>query len=165
MTPSKQQAALQGCSAIARKVYDATPMQEAWTPTQIKNALTASTRSSTDQHVVRGCLKALKETGLVRERPPGHFQRIEVREPTPSIQEVTMTTSPGTNTPAKTSVELLADLAHQAASTGRQLLQLSLQIEEAALVVAQEQESTATKLQGLNQLQTLLKSLSQEVPA
>jgi hypothetical protein len=44
-------------------------------------------------------------------------------------------------------------------------LTFSRQIAEAALLVAQEQESTATKLQGLNQLQTLLKSLSQEVPA
>ena len=75
------------------------------------------------------------------------------------------TTSASAQAAAKSPVELLADQAHQTAATGRQLLHLSRQIEEAALVVAQEQESTATKLQGLNQLQTLLKSLSQEVPA
>ena len=167
MTPAKQQAALQGCTAVARKVYEATPIQEAWAPIQIKNALAASTRSSTDLHVVRGCIKALKEAGLVRERPSGHFQRIEVREPNTTIQEQNMaaTTSAPAQAAAKSPVELLADLAHQTAATGRQLLHLSRQIEEAALVVAQEQESTATKLQGLNQLQTLLKSLSQEVPA
>ncbi|MDT4864174.1 hypothetical protein FQZ97_989250 [compost metagenome] len=65
-------------------------------------------------------------------------------------------------TAAKSSVELLADLAGQMSSMGKQLHQLARQVEEAALVVAQEQESAAAKLNQLTQLQTLLKSLSQE---
>lgn len=170
MTPSKQKAALQGCSAIACKVYEAVPIQEAWQPSQIKLALAASTRSSADLHVIRGCLKVLVEAGLVREHPRSHFRRVEVREPltttaTAPEQPMRESTSKPTTAPAKSSVELLADLASQLSATGKQMQQLARQIEEAALVVAQEQESAATKLQGLSQLQTLLKTLSQEVPA
>ncbi|MCY1298549.1 hypothetical protein D9M68_696970 [compost metagenome] len=170
MTPSKQQATLQGCTAIARKVYDAVPIQDAWQPIQIKNALATSTRSSTDLHVVRGCLRVLVESGLVREHPHGHYRRIEVRETKPyTHMEIVMPESNVTKTAQQPTqseqspIEILGELAGQITTLANEfaarMKKLAAAAEEAALAIEQERETNDENLGKLRQLQALLKSL------
>lgn len=164
MTPAKRDAALQGISAIARKVYDATPIAEAWTPSQIKNALATSTRSSTDLHTVRGCLRALVDVGLASQKTSGHYQRVPVRQPTHiALEDLTMpAATPNNAAPAATrsSMEVFADLANQAKTMSKQLQHLAQQIEEAALQAEAERESQAARFSKLEQLSSLLKDLN-----
>ena len=82
MTPSKLNSLLQGQTNLARKVFEVVPIREAWPAIQIRNALKEVERSNADLRVLRGCLGALREAGLVREPETGMFQRADIRTPT-----------------------------------------------------------------------------------
>ncbi len=68
-----------GMTAVAQKVYQAVPMQEAWTPMQILGEL-KRLNLSIDFRVVGGCLDTLLQTKLIQEPIKGLFVRTLVRE-------------------------------------------------------------------------------------
>lgn len=85
MTPARQQALVRGLTTVARKVFDATPINEPWSASQIDAELR---RIGTPKsiHMVTGCLNGLVKDGLVTEGPLRMFQRIVPRSyepPTP----------------------------------------------------------------------------------
>ena len=136
-------------SAIARKVFDVVPIQEAWTAQQIGGALQQQTRSSLHFRTLEGCLNTLKEAGLIEEPRRAYFRRIMPREP---LKAVPMTKPE--ETPAQMgAVELLTDIAARAR-------RLADDIEAAAEVIVEQSQSNEEALKKLTQLQSILKSLA-----
>jgi hypothetical protein len=170
MTPIKLKALLDGQSNIARKVFEVTPIQEAWEPGKIHAAMREVTRSSADLHIVRGCLRALKDAGLVKEPLTNHYQRVEIKSPIPTKEVLpTMATdntkpappAPLTRQPtAQDPLDILAGLATEIAITADEfngrLKKLAIAVEEAALQIDQRQEEAGKALEVVKQFQALL---------
>lgn len=68
-----------GLSAVAKKVYDAVPIQEAWSIVQIKQELERKQAGVTrDFRIFSGCINSLVNSGIVLEEPKGRFRRVKV---------------------------------------------------------------------------------------
>ncbi|VWD12513.1 MULTISPECIES: hypothetical protein [Burkholderia] len=162
MTPAKYQAALSGLSAIAKKVLEMVPIQEAWSRSEIAGHLLRVTKSSPDTAVIDGCLGRLKDSGLIREASRGRYQRIEVRErevlkvPEQKSAETIAATEPQEILP----IEILSQLAERTRALATQIVILASDIETAALTIEQGNAENAANLEKLRQLQSLLKSLA-----
>ena len=150
ISASRQRELLNAQSAIAKKVFEVVPMQEAWTSQSIAGALQQQTRSSIQFRTLQGCLNTLKEAGLISEPRTGFFQQVAPRE---VLKQ--MTTKPEYDAPRKSSgaVELLRELADHARV-------FALDIEAVADVIAEERNSNAEATNKLAQLQAILKSLA-----
>ncbi|VWC78694.1 MULTISPECIES: hypothetical protein [Burkholderia] len=162
MTPAKYHAALSGLSAIAKKVLEMVPIQEAWSRSEIAGHLLRVTKSSPDAAVIDGCLGRLKDSGLIREASRGRYQRIEVRErevlkvPEQKSAEAIVATEPQAILP----IEILSQLAERTRALATQIVILASDIETAALTIEQGNAENAANLEKLRQLQSLLKSLA-----
>ncbi len=86
LTQAQYQSKLDSQSAIARKVLTIVPIQEAWTRQQIHTELHRSTQASIEGRTVDGCLRALTESGLVREHPANHFTQVRPHEKAPKVE-------------------------------------------------------------------------------
>lgn len=150
ISAGRQHELLNAQSAIAKKVFEVVPIQEAWTSQEVAGALQHQTRSSIQFRTLQGCLNTLKEAGLVSEPKPGHFQQVAPRE---VLKQ--MATKQDYEPARKSSgaVELLRELADSARV-------LALDIDAAADVVAEEKTSNAEATTKLAQLQAILKSLA-----
>lgn len=170
MTPARAEALLQGQTSLARKVFDATPIQESWTVASIRNALSGASMT-TSAHVIRGCLRELIDAGLVRQPERNQFQRVEIRaaakpqQQEPAMPAAAQATPAPPSIPAEqhTPLELLGELAGEmgalAKAMAEQLHNMARRIEEVALVVEQDREAIAADLTKLRQFQALLKSM------
>ncbi|AXK61521.1 hypothetical protein [Burkholderia sp. IDO3] len=162
MTPAKYHAAFSGLSAIAKKVLEMVPIQEAWSRSEIAGHLLRVTKSSPDAAVIDGCLGRLKDSGLIREASRGRYQRIEVRErevlkvPEQKSTEAIVATEPQAILP----IEILSQLADRTRALATQIVMLASDIETAALTIEQGNAENAANLEKLRQLQSLLKSLA-----
>ncbi len=78
MNETRQQQLLQGHTALAKKVYEFVPIQEAWPASAINTALRTNGQTAAHHVAVRACLGDLKDQGLIKEVKPGIFQRLEV---------------------------------------------------------------------------------------
>lgn len=170
MTPAKQQQLLQGTSAVARKVFEVVPIQDDWEAIQILNQLRAQTRSTIDMHVLRGCLKALKDSGLIKESSRGQYRRVDARQASPAIEEQEKpmakpaTTSIQPATPSDgDSIELFGALASELAALADQfstsLKGLAARLEDAALAAEQSRERLAGDLEAVRKFKAALAAL------
>ena len=158
MTPGKVEAKLRGQTAIAKKVFEMVPIQEAWSCNQILAALHRVTRSSMDYRIMQGCLVALKAAGLVNEPKGGLFQRSEIKERAEhkmgNATEVNKIEAPALGSSAKkTPIELLSGIASH-------LRMIASDIETAAIVIEEGIAEKDENLGKLKQLQSILKSLT-----
>ncbi|MEB2504620.1 hypothetical protein SB394_11925 [Burkholderia sp. BCCIQ04A] len=162
MTPAKYLAALSGLSAIAKKVLEMVPIQEAWSRSEIAGHLLRVTKSSPDAAVIDGCLGRLKDSGLIREPSRGRYQRVEVRER--EVLKVPIQKSEeAVNAPVEQSIlpiEILSKLAERARAVATELVMLASDIETAALTIEQGNAENAASLEKLRQFQSILKSLA-----
>ncbi|AIO44492.1 hypothetical protein DM44_4804 [Burkholderia cepacia] len=162
MTPAKYQAALSGLSAIAKKVLEMVPIQEAWSRSEIAGHLLRVTKSSPDAAVIDGCLGRLKDSGLIREPSRGRYQRIEVRErevlkvPDQKAEKTADVHADQSIPP----IEILSKLAERARTVATELVMLASDIETAALTIEQGNAENVANLEKLRQFQSLLKSLA-----
>jgi hypothetical protein len=78
MNEAKFQSVFRNVSEQAKKVYNAVPISESWSSSQIMAEL-ARTNRSTEHRVVLGCLASLREVGLIKESATGLWIRTEVR--------------------------------------------------------------------------------------
>lgn len=147
MNNARLRAIEEGQTGIAKKVLASVPIQEAWTARQIVSDI-ARSGSRPDPHIVEGCLNTLVDSGLVRERPRGYFQRIKPKE-----EEVVSIAS----TPAqpKEPVDPLTKLGNIASS----LRTLADEIEDVALTIEERQTATTEEIAKLRQLKALLRDL------
>lgn len=150
LSSTRQEFLLRGQHAIARKVFELVPIQDAWDSKQIQAALQRTTRCSMDFRTLQGCLRALRESGLISERN-GLFQRTTVRKAMAATTHMNGT-DPAAQQPTS-ALELLTELSERAR-------QLAADIDAAAAVIAEEAAQNDESLRKLAQLQSLLKSLA-----
>jgi hypothetical protein len=169
MNESRFNAVYRGVSEQAKKVYQAVPLNEAWSMQQIMAELIRTT-GQREHRVVSGCLNSLRDLGLVREVSPGSWMRIEVRakvattntEPETPKKEPEV---PASNTkPAEeksniTPLERIGGLTTQVLAIIKSMQQLAADIEVAALDVEEQIEKIQKDSARLKQLQELLKGL------
>lgn len=172
MTPAKQETLLQGQSSIARKIYECVPIQEAWPTHQIAQALKTTTGATADMRRLQACLSDLADAGLIREPQRRSFQRVEVKDK-PKTPELKMTASqPLTAStaapvaPKASALDRIAGLAGELSDIADHLRQrllrvtkIAKELEDVALAVEQERESSNESLAKLSQLKDLLKGL------
>lgn len=150
---ARQRVLVSNQTAVAKKVFELVPIQEAWTAQQIQGALQRTTRSTLDFRLLGGCLNTLKEAGLVAEPQPGHFERVKLREAITVPGKTFEPLVPLDITKQATSADLLIELADRARK-------LANDLEAAASVIREENETNAASLEKLVQLKALFKQLS-----
>ena len=148
-------------TGIAKKVYGAVPINEAWPSKSIVAELTRQGQVR-DFSIVEGCLNTLKEVGLIRETAPGYFQRVKPK-PTVEKEAEPMTTKP-LNQPTKSEptepVDRLATIGTKLRGLSKMFLELADDIDEATLAFEEKASGNDEELAKLRQLKGLLKSLS-----
>ena len=146
-------------TGVAKKVYGAVPINEAWPSKSIVAELTRQGQVR-DFSIIEGCLNTLKEVGLIKEMAPGHFQRVK---PTVEKEAEPMTTKP-LNPPTKSEptepMDRLAAIGARLRSLSKTFLELADDIEEVALACEEKVSGNDEELAKLRQLKGLLKSLS-----
>ena len=148
-------------TGIAKKVYGAVPINEAWPSKSIVAELTRQGQVR-DFSIIEGCLNTLKEVGLIKEMAPGHFQRVRPK-PTVEKEAEPMTTKP-LNQPTKSEptepVDRLAAIGTKLRGLSKMFLELADDIDEATLAFEEKASGNDEELAKLRQLKGLLKSLS-----
>ena len=156
-------------TGVAKKVYGAVPINEAWPSKSIVAELTRQGQVR-DFSIVEGCLNTLKEVGLIKETAPGHFQRVKPKpKPTVEKEAEPMTTKPlNPVIPPNSSikgestepVDRLAAIGTKLRGLSQTFLELADDIDEAALAFEEKASGNDEELAKLRQLKGLLKSLS-----
>ncbi|MNN61929.1 hypothetical protein D3C81_1771910 [compost metagenome] len=142
------------------------PISEAWRAFQIMSALRNMTGSTADVRIVSGCLRDLVDSGLIKRIGSDHYQRIQVEHKQASKEkkmaapvkkaEPEVVAAPVRNAAP---LEMLGELAGEIAGLAENLKRLAGRVEDVALAVEQERESSSENLEKLRQLQAILKSL------
>lgn len=167
MTPSRMESKLRGQTAIAQKVFEVVPIQEAWSAVEIASALVRATRSSMDLRVLQGCLRALCESGLISEAQTGRYRRRAIAKDVPAdianpSTKVTVTKKESAVPEAKpkSPIDLLSSLSARLtalrAHVDAETKAIASEIETAALSIEEGIEQTAAEANKFKQLQQLL---------
>lgn len=147
-------------SGVAKKVYDAVPLNEIWSIKQIALELQRQ-GVARDISIVQGCLKSLKDTGLIKEANPGCFQRVKPRaESEPAKKDPIMATTPAPPSQPADPVDKLAAIGTKLRGLSQMFIELAEDIDEAALALDEKASGNDEELAKLRQLKGLLKSLS-----
>ena len=168
MNQQKFDAVYRGMTIQAKKVYDAIPIQEGWTPAQIMGELRRRNISMTDKHVVLGCINSMIDSGLIVESPKGVFRREPVRpkfeqqeqlpEPTPPAKEPEPMSKTPAPAPAK-DVPPSIDPITRLSALAINLRALAAELESAAVDLAMQFEQNDAETEKMRQLKSILKSL------
>lgn len=167
MNESKFEQAHRGLSTVAKKVLDATPVDEAWNAPAISAVLRRRGIGGADSRITMGCLNTLVNAGLVVEPKKGEFRRVCVRvkpkqseslfkEPATTM-EIAMQKAeqPEAATPQSAASDPIDKLSAFAA----RLRDLANDMERIALDLAERAEKNEAETAKMRQLQALLKSL------
>ena len=153
-------------NAPVKKVYEAVPVSEAWTTTQIIAEISRLGYSMRDSKAIIGCLDTLKRQGLIQEPERGSFVRIEVKETVTTFdkfieetKEKTVATKPVTQIKQPT-LDRLISLSEKANGLATQMKSLAADLENVALEIEAEIQENSTSAQKLKQLQELLKGVA-----
>lgn len=146
-------------TGVAKKVYGAVPINEAWPSKSIVTELTRQGQVR-DFSIVEGCLNTLKEVGLIRETAPGYFQRVKPK-PTVEKEAEPMTTKPLNSViPPTEPMDRLVAIGTKLRGLSKMFLELADDIDEATLAFEEKASGNDEELAKLRQLKGLLKSLS-----
>ena len=148
-------------TGVAKKVYGAVPINEAWPSKQIAMELSRQGQVR-DFSIIEGCLNTLKEVGLVKEVAPGHFQRVKPKLTVEKEAEPMATTPSKTSAESKSTepVDRLAAIGTKLRDLSKMFLELADDIDEATLAFEEKASGNDEELAKLRQLKGLLKSLS-----
>ncbi|WP_157669301.1 hypothetical protein [Chitinibacter sp. GC72] len=144
-----------GLSNIARKVYDAVPIGDAWSKALITQEIRRVTKTSTDARVIDGCLSSLVENGLVREPTRGAFVRVKV---VGGLGSLKVSSSPEVENMAVKS-EKVEKLSLRLAGLVTTLTSVAEEIESISIEVDAQLSAVGDELGKLRQLKSLLKDL------
>ena len=153
-------------NAPVKKVYEAVPVSEAWTSTQIIAEISRLGYSMRDSKAIIGCLDTLKRQGLIQEPERGSFIRIEVKETTTfdkfieETKEKTMATSKPVTQIKQSNLDRLITLSEKANGLAAQMKAMATELENVALEIEAEIQENSTSAQKLKQLQELLKGVA-----
>ncbi|MDT4808387.1 hypothetical protein FQZ97_412500 [compost metagenome] len=167
MTPAKQEILMQGQTGIARKVYDCVPIAEPWSSFQVMTAMRNLTGSTPDSRIVSGCLVSLADSGLIKKTGRDQFQRIPVDPKTkakePQMAEPAKNIKPVVEAKRAVSpLEMLGELATEIVGMAEHMKNLAARVEDVALAVEQERESSAKSMEQYRQLRALIKTMQGE---
>lgn len=148
-------------TGVAKKVYGAVPINEAWPSKSIAAELTRQGQIR-DFSIIGGCLNTLKEVGLIKEVAPGHFQRVKPKPTTEKEAElmVTAPSKPSAKVEPTEPVDRLAAIGTKLRDLSKTFLELADDIDEATLAFEEKASGNDEELAKLRQLKGLLKSLS-----
>ena len=153
-------------NAPVKKVYEAVPVSEAWTTTQIIGEISRLGYSMRDSKAIIGCLDTLKRQGLITEPERGTFVRVEVKETVTTFdkfieetKEKTVATKPVTQI-KQTNLDRLISLSEKANGLAAQMKSMAADLENVALEIEAEIQENSTSAQKLKQLQELLKGVA-----
>lgn len=153
-------------NAPVKKVYEAVPVSEAWTSTQIIGEISRLGYSMRDSKAIIGCLDTLKRQGLIQEPERGCFIRVEVKETTTfdkfieETKEKTMATSKPVTQIKQSNLDRLISLSEKANGLAAQMKSVATELENVALEIEAEIQENSTSAQKLKQLQELLKGVA-----
>jgi small-conductance mechanosensitive channel len=165
LSAAKQDVLLNGQTAIARKVFEIVPIQEAWTAQQIQTAFTRTTRANIEFKTLHGCLRALVSTGLVNESRSGYYERSPTREKQTlrladlgqlKLQQTEKTEEVTTMSQNVSAVDMLRDLGKTARAFAESASVFAADIEACAALVAEETAANAEGARQFREFQTLL---------
>ncbi|BAU16380.1 hypothetical protein FDH89_gp52 [Pseudomonas phage phiR18] len=180
MLAKKRDRILANQTPHARKVYECVPIAEPWPAHQIMAQLKVDRGSALSVAVVRGCLKALHEAGLIRRPTSDLYIREKVTESSTATatelmdetvadyKDRTKQVQPAQPAQPKepsmsTSIDTLLKIAQQlsvlAAEVEEKLSEIASEIETAAKQVESTTATDREQLAKLKQLQSLLKDL------
>ena len=148
-------------TGVAKKVYGAVPINEAWPSKSIVAELTRQGQVR-DFSIIEGCLNTLKEVGLVKEVAPGHFQRVKPKLTVEKEAEPMATTPSKTSAESKSTepMDRLVAIGTKLRGLSQMFLELADDIDEATLAFEEKASGNDEELAKLRQLKGLLKSLS-----
>ena len=152
-------------NAPVKKVYEAVPVSEAWTTTQIIGEISRLGYSMRDSKAIIGCLDTLKRQGLIQEPERGSFVRVEVKAIETYVKfmeetkEKIMATKPVTQM-KQTNLDRLISLSEKANGLAAQMKAMATELENVALEIEAEIQENSTSAQKLKQLQELLKGVA-----
>jgi hypothetical protein len=152
-------------NAPVKKVYEAVPVSEAWTTTQIIGEISRLGYSMRDSKAIIGCLDTLKRQGLIQEPERGSFVRVEVKAIETYVKfmeetkEKIMATKPVTQI-KQTNLDRLISLSEKANGLAAQMKAMATELENVALEIEAEIQENSTSAQKLKQLQELLKGVA-----
>ena len=154
-------------NAPVKKVYEAVPVSEAWTSTQIIGEISRLGYSMRDSKAIIGCLDTLKRQGLIQEPERGCFIRVEVKETVTTFdkfieetKEKTMATSKPVTQIKQSNLDRLINLSEKANGLAAQMKAMATELENVALEIEAEIQENSTSAQKLKQLQELLKGVA-----
>lgn len=168
MTPIKVKTALDGQTAIARKVFDFVPIQDAWAANKIVSEMIRCGLPRIDFRTIEGCLHRLKDAGLVKEPERGAFQRVMPRTEAPKVQ-LQVCSSPGpapaSQTPAAPLIvdapvaptAVLGDLATTVRRCAGELALLADALDESAVNIEERIDAAERRVSKFRELSALLK--------
>lgn len=177
MNEARFQAVYEGQTALARKVYDALPLEEFWTPGQVVTEIRRKGLSVTgDTRALEWALSQLQSAHLIVKAGRDTYRRAEIvnpvvkespkmaAAPTPVIAD---TTKPAPAAPAQLKTaptkapayDRLIDLARDAAELSQRLAGLARDIDDALLDLDQELEAGREEVARVRQISALLKAM------
>lgn len=167
MNQNKFETILRTTTPTARKVFDAVPISESWSPFQIGAEL-QRLGTPKQRDIVEGCLKKLTADGLVYQEPrtSGLYRRTEVRaNHEEKAQVMNIAAVPKTNPAIKPGrkpehMERLSALSERIRSVSHVLKILADDVDAAAIAIDEEVVDISADTLKLRQLQTLLKELT-----
>jgi hypothetical protein len=174
MNESRFNSIYRGMSIVAKKVFEAVPIEDQWTINKI-NAELRRTGHPMDMKIIGGCLASLVSQGVLIEIKTGTFSRIKIKEKSEAPAVVaTQTSKPEKKEeqmsaittqqlpPAKnqTAIDKLSALAASAGVIGAMLKKLASDIERAAIEIDDQNAARDAETGKLKQLQQLLKELA-----
>jgi hypothetical protein len=166
-------------SSIARKTYDAVPIQSAWTTQKVISEMQRNGVSS-EYRIICGCLNSLIAAGLVKEVSKGEFIRTQIREAEKAIAapsndqikpQTEETMPPKQTAPTdiikpvqpvvaakKSPIDLLGELSARMAQYADCVKTLAAEINDACIAVQADMEASAESVQKVNELRKIFQS-------
>lgn len=157
MTPAKFKAALESVNAVARKVFDHTPIQESWPVNKIIGAMVTAGTTRVDLRTAEGCIERLKDAGLVKETDRGLFQRVVPRERETITLPSSVVAAVADDAPAPQALAL-GDLSAILRARATDLLKLADDIDNEALRVEERVEAAEQRVAKFREFTNLIKN-------
>ena len=144
-------------TGVAKKVYGAVPINEAWPSKSIVAELTRQGQVR-DFSIIEGCLNTLKEVGLIKETAPGHFQRVKPKAEPMSTKPLNPVIPPNSSIKGEPAepVDRLAAIGTKLRGLSQMFLELADDIDEAALAFEEKTSGNDEELAKLRQLKNVL---------
>ena len=165
-TATRITALTRGLNPSHRKVYDAVPITEAWSQSEIFAEVTRATGTAPAHESMKLILENLVERGLAKRDAQGRYQRIVPGPAVPTKTaeqlepaEEAASVEPIAPAAPVTPMDLLAGLAQSVRDLAASMTRLADDIDGAALTVEEHLEKARSETVKLRQLRELLTSI------